>query len=133
MKSIKPGRGPSMMNGIGSLAVAAFGVIWIIAAVSMGAPIFIPLFGVIFVIIAIANAVYSMHNATAKNRMSVADITEDGEEPDLLNVKFGEETEKEKETEAAENAEGNAFCPFCGAAVREEYEFCRKCGKQLPD
>lgn len=30
MKSIKPGRGPSMMGGISALFAALFGVFWII-------------------------------------------------------------------------------------------------------
>ena len=50
MKSIKRGRGPSMMNGLGSLFVSVFGVIWTIAAASMGAPWFFPLFGICFVV-----------------------------------------------------------------------------------
>ena len=37
MKSIKPGRGPSMMGGLGSIFAGVFGVIWTMAAVQMGA------------------------------------------------------------------------------------------------
>ena len=37
MKSIKPGRGPSMMGGVGSVIAAIFGVFWTIGAVQMGA------------------------------------------------------------------------------------------------
>ena len=35
MKSIKPGRGPSMMGGVMGIVVAVFGVIWTAAAISM--------------------------------------------------------------------------------------------------
>ena len=49
MKHIKRGRGPSAMGAMGSLFAAVFGVIWTIAAVSMGAPWFFALFGVLFV------------------------------------------------------------------------------------
>ena len=24
------------------------------------------------------------------------------------------------------------FCPYCGAKVREDYEFCNVCGEKLP-
>ena len=48
MKSIKPGRGPSMMGGLGSIFAGVFGVIWTMAAVQMGAGIF-ALFGVVFI------------------------------------------------------------------------------------
>ena len=36
MKSIKRGRGPSMMEGIGSVFMAIFGVLWMITAASIG-------------------------------------------------------------------------------------------------
>ena len=49
MKSIKPGRGPSMMNAVGSLIGIVFGIIWTCAAASMGAPGFFPLFGLVFI------------------------------------------------------------------------------------
>ena len=78
MKSIKPGRGPSMMGGLGSVFAGVFGVIWTIAAVQMGAGIF-ALFGVVFILFAVLQAVYQFKNATGENRYSVFDITEEGE------------------------------------------------------
>ena len=83
MKSIKPGRGPSMMGGLGSIFAGVFGVIWTMAAVQMGAGIF-ALFGVVFIVFAVLQAVYQFKNATGENRYSEFDITEDGEEPDPL-------------------------------------------------
>ena len=44
MKSIKPGRGPSMMNAAGAVFAAIFGVLWIIMTVKMGAPLVYRLF-----------------------------------------------------------------------------------------
>ena len=38
MKSIKPGRGPSMMGAVGAAFAVVFGIIWTMAAASMGAP-----------------------------------------------------------------------------------------------
>ena len=26
----------------------------------------------------------------------------------------------------------NLYCPYCGRAVEDEYEFCNTCGKKLP-
>lgn len=40
MKSIKPGRGPSMMGGISALFAALFGVFWIIVVLQSGGRIF---------------------------------------------------------------------------------------------
>ena len=124
MKSIKPGRGPSAMGGFAAIAAAAFGIIWIIAGVSLGAPGFMSLFGVILVVLAIVSALYEFHNATAQNRMSVLDITDDTEEPDPLNLKYG--------GEAAPKAEKSLYCPYCGNPIREDYEYCSKCGKKMP-
>ena len=49
MKSVKPGRGPSMMGGVASVFAVVFGIIWMCGAASMGAPGFFLLFGVAFI------------------------------------------------------------------------------------
>ena len=89
MRSIKPGRGPSGMGALGSIIAVIFGIFWTIMAVSMGAPVFFPIFGILFVILGIVQAVYHFKNATGKNRYSAFDITEEGEEPDPLEERFG--------------------------------------------
>jgi len=74
--SIKPGRGPSSFNAVGSVFAAIFGVLWTLGAIAMAssAPfpfgIVFPLFGVVFVALAIAGAVYHAHNASQPNRFS---------------------------------------------------------------
>ena len=75
MKSIKPGRGKSMINGAGSVIVALVGVAWTIGAVSMGAG-YMAFFGVAFIVIALINAGEGFYNATADKRMSVADVVD---------------------------------------------------------
>lgn len=126
MKSIKPGRGPSMMESAGAIAAAVFGVIWTVAAASMGAPWFMSAFGVIFIILAVVSALYNAHNATGKNRFSILDITDENEEPDPL------ERISRTEEKTGTGRSGSRFCPFCGTAVRDDFEFCDQCGKKLP-
>ncbi len=116
MKSIKPGRGPSAMNGFAAVGAAAFGVFWIIMAVSIGASFMAP-FGVIFVVLAIVMAVYSFRNATAKNRFSVVDIVEGDEDPDPLNQRVS----------------GQRFCAHCGKRLPENANFCPGCGEKIAD
>ena len=127
MKSVKPGRGPSGMNAIGAVISVIFGIFWTITAISMGAPGIFPLFGVLFIIMGIVNAVYHYKNATGENRYSAFDITEEGEEPDPLNVRFGEQQQTYYSGTAAR------FCPYCGRNANSDYEFCPGCGKRLPD
>ncbi len=128
MKSIKPGRGPSFLSGVMGIAVGIFGVIWTIAAASMGGGIF-ALFGVVFVAVAIVMAVYNFKNATGKNRYSVVDITEHGEEVDPLEEKYGKSAQERAQEKAIVESK---FCPYCGTPVEEEFEFCNHCGKKLP-
>lgn len=89
MKSIKPGRGPSMMGGFGALASVAFGVIWTLAAINMGAPVFFPLFGLVFIALGVGQAIYNFRNAKGENRYSAFDIVDSDEEDDPLNRRYG--------------------------------------------
>lgn len=128
MKSIKPGRGPSMMGGISSIFVALFGVVWTLLAVSGGAG-FMGIFGIIFIAMAVVSAVYNFKNATGKNRYSSFDITEEGEEPDPWNERFGE---KRDYTQPSSNSGESRFCPYCGARAEGDFAYCNKCGRKLP-
>ena len=130
MKSVKPGRGPSMMGGVASVFAVVFGIIWMCGAASMGAPGFFLLFGVAFIGIGVVNAVYSFKNAAGENRYSAYDIVDSGEEPDPLNERFGRQAE---EPAPDVPSDGFAYCPYCGAKLGEGFSFCGKCGKALPE
>ena len=120
-----------MMGGIGSVAAVICGIIWILAAASAGAPFFFPLFGLVFIGVGIANAVYSFKNASGDNRYSAFDIVDSDEEPDPLNARFGSRSGPEPETQTGETGKF-AYCPYCGARLGEGFAFCGKCGKALP-
>lgn len=132
MRSIKPGRGPSAMGAVGSVVAIIFGIFWTMLASSMGGPALFPIFGVMFIGIGVVQLMYHLKNATGKNRMSIIDITEDGEEKDPLEQYFVKEryekTEKEKRVESNEKF---AFCPYCGEKLDNSYRFCPSCGKVL--
>lgn len=128
MKSIKPGRGPSMMNGIAGIGAAIFGVVWTMIAFSVGAG-FMAIFGFVFIGMAIANVIYNFKNATSENRYSMFDITYDNEEPDPLNQKYRRQNNHSYQPS---NSSKGEFCPYCGNGVKKEFEFCNKCGKKLP-
>ncbi len=135
MKSIKPGRGPSMMGGISCIFVALFGFIWTILAASIGGGIF-ALFGLVFIGFAIVQAIYNFKNATSKNRYSSFDITEGNEEPDPLNEYFGNnsyhDSSASSNTTSTQSDADSKFCPYCGTKVEGDYLYCNQCGKKLP-
>ena len=125
MKSIKPGRGPSGMGVIMGIAAAAFGVFWLIIAVSIGAYMMIP-FGLIFIVIAVSNTVYNYKNATGKNRYSSFDIVDSDEEPDPLDEKYGN-----AKNGSSSDGGNKKFCPYCGEKVDGNHKFCGNCGSKL--
>ena len=128
MKSIKPGRGPSMMNAAGAVFAVIFGIIWTIAAAGMGAPFFFPLFGLLFIGMGVMSAVYNFKNATGEERYSTFDIVDSDEEPDPLNARFGKERDDD---DAAPASNEFAFCPYCGMELQEDFAFCPRCGREL--
>lgn len=157
MKSFKPGRGPSMIGAIVAIAMAVFGILWVVAAsdITSSFPVYssfggefvlesgdivggysspfdsfgsiFPLFGVIFIVIAIVMAVYHFKNATGKNRYSSFDIVDGEEEPDPLNVRYGNDSQEK----ADEKADTPAFCPYCGNDLKEDHIYCDRCGKKV--
>lgn len=131
MKSIKQGRGPSFMNGIGSFIAALVGIAWTVGATQMGAPVFFSFFGVAFTLLAIGQGVYQMINATGKKRFSLMDITTGDEEPDPLNEYFGQKG-KEAEEEEKTSLVKSKYCPECGGKIKSDYEFCPECGTKQP-
>ncbi|MGN1443108.1 MAG: zinc-ribbon domain-containing protein [Acutalibacteraceae bacterium] len=130
MKSVKPGRGPSMIGGIIGIAVALFGVFWTILAIRIGGGFILVPFGIIFVVIAVVIAVYNFKNATGKNRYSEYDITDNNEEPDPWNERFGKKNNP-PEVKPNDGSKAN-FCPYCGEKADKDFEFCKNCGRKLP-
>jgi len=111
------------MGGVMGIAAAVFGVIWTLLAARTGGGLF-ALFGLVFIAVAVINAVYNFKNASSKNRYSAFDITDHSEEPDPLNERFGAPTTGRSDGETN-------FCPYCGTAVESDHEYCRKCGKRI--
>lgn len=133
MKSIKPGRGPSLQGGLANVFAGIFGVIWTIGAAAMGAPAFFVLFGVLFVVFAVVRAGFSFYNAIAQNRHSIMDIVDEYEEIDPLNAYFGKGGEGHAPEESREDAAAKkGFCPYCGDRVQGDFVFCPRCGRELP-
>ncbi len=127
MRSIKRGRGPSFMGGVVSVFVAIFGLVWMGAALSIGAPFPFACAGLVFCGIALADAVYNFKNATSKQRYSEYDIVDSSEESDPLNERFGQAAEQPVSVSRGEFA----FCPYCGTKREKDHVYCGKCGKRI--
>jgi hypothetical protein len=112
------------MGGMMSAVVAILGIAWTIGAASMGAPPFFALFGVVFIVVAVVQALYHWKNATSGNRFSSYDITDEGEEPDPLQSRF-------QIPPPSSNPSPAQFCPYCGKPVNRDHVYCRNCGKTL--
>ena len=119
------------MGGIMSICMGLFGVLWTGVVAGSGVGIF-ALFGVIFIIIAVVQAIYNFTNAASENRFSEYDITDHGEEIDPLNEKFGNVSNTTGTQNSPASAEGSRFCPYCVAKAESGYAYCNKCGKKLP-
>ena len=126
MRSIKPGRGPSMMGGVVGIFMIGFGILWtVLAAQASG---LFALFGILWTGVAVVSTVYNFKNATGKNRYSDYDITDAEEEPDPLNRRFGS-----PEADARPDAAGAPrYCPYCGSPVAGDFRYCSACGRELP-
>ena len=132
----KPGRGPSIMGVLGSVIAVIIGIAWTGSAISIGAP---PVFGlliILFVVAAIVGGIYNFINATSRDRMSIMDITTDKEEGDPVEHALG--FDRRGEISGSRDGCSNQprkfegeFCPFCGARVRDDFDYCPKCGKDI--
>ena len=139
--SVKPGRATAAQGVIGGVFGMIFGVIWTVAAVSMGAPWFFGLFGIFFVVMIGVSTFVNYKNVTGDNRFSEYDIVDINDEPDPWDKKFrgGEEEYRLREDcghvhMTGADCEGKTrFCPYCGTAAKQDFEFCKNCGKKLPD
>ena len=159
MKSIKPGRGPSGMSFVGSIVAIIFGILWTVLASSItnsgrdsfnslggfdmpGAmfntsgptDIFetiFPLFGVLFVIVGIANAVYHYKNARGRDRFSIIDIVDKSEEGDQADAWIKQVPGQDTESREAPPHPAGKFCTSCGQRLEGNFSFCPGCGKDL--
>lgn len=105
--SVVPGRAQSAMGGFGAVVVGVIGVVWTIAAASMGAPWFFVAFGVVFVLCAIVGCVFHFYNAGAGDRVPFVEI----------------------ESEELGRAGDATYCTSCGTRIEASHRFCGGCGR----
>ena len=89
MYQLKEGRAPAFMGGVGGLVAVGFAVLWTGLCISLDAPIFFTLFGVLFGALGLILAIYSFWYATTRDRPDLYDLTTNKEEPDPFNRRYG--------------------------------------------
>lgn len=93
-----------------SVVALIFGIFWCLAALAMGAG-FMLIFGIPFV----GLLAYRL----------------------VMVIKFGDRKPNQPPRQEMDPWEqrvkpvGNGFCPYCGSAVDESFEYCPKCGRKL--
>ena len=136
MKSMKGGRGPSIIRAVALFGIA---VLAMVALGQSGTPGSVAYAGVkyertslllvIFILMAVCGGIWFLYRAFAQNRPSETDAAGGDEEPDPLNEYPQGKDDAESTEEAA--AAGSRYCPNCGRAVQEDANFCSHCGKEL--
>lgn len=119
MRSIRPGRGPSKIGFAGSIFGIVFGIFWTILAFGMTRNagligVIFPLFGVLFVGMGIAQAVYHYKNASGKGS-SLFDIVDEPDAP---------------HSEAEDEQMDVRYCGYCGQRLQGDMLYCTKCGRK---
>ena len=139
--SVKQGRARSAQSVAGGIFTMVFGTIWTIGAASIGAPWFFCLFGVCFIAIAGFNTYIAYKNTTGDSRFSEYDVVDINSEPDPWDEKFRQDDSGYILNENCGHFENTQdghrcairFCPYCGTEAESDFEFCKSCGKKLPD
>ena len=91
-----------------------------------------PMFGIIFVIVGIATAVYNFKNAKDKDRFSLLDIVDKSEEGDPSDRWINNEMVSGDIVDSDNMDSGQFnFCPYCGEKLDTAYMYCPKCGKSV--
>lgn len=121
MRNNRPDKGPLFVQMLISIFVLVFAVFWTTLAAS-GAG-FMAIFGVFFIVIAVARMVMLWRHAMGKDRKDFS--ASHGEEQF---DRFDRGTDSQEEPRSTTSS---AYCPYCGAKVGADFTFCGECGRKL--
>ena len=133
MYSVKPGRGPSLMGGIGALIGIVFVFGWIALAQVINAPPLFTAFGFLMLVLLICQAIYQFYNATQRHRLSSLDVVQDQEEFDPIARAMGydQKSSQNPPPPPASSPDAAKYCPYCGSPLQADFEYCPQCGKDI--
>ena len=136
MKSMKGGRGPSIIRAVALFGIAVLAMVALGQSKTPGSVAYAgvkyertSLLLVIFILMAVCGGIWFLYHAFVQNRPSETDAAGGDEEPDPLNEYFHGKYEVESTESSA--AKGSMYCPYCGKPIQADFAFCSHCGKEL--
>ena len=121
-KERKAGRAIGIGNTVFGLV---FSIFWCIAAASMGAW-FMLIFGIPFVGMMIYRLVLCLQYTKEDKKK-----TQEPWERPATGWTTYQQNEPRWESSDTRQSRGNGYCPYCGAAVESDFEYCPKCGRKM--
>lgn len=118
MGSARPAGGSSLIGILTCAMVILFGLFWTSQAIRFSP--FMGMFGLLFVAIGVVIMIRSLKSAFGGNRVQPYEVHR---EPDPFDRPVFTGDGRSEDTQ---------FCPFCGTLVEREFEYCRRCGRNLP-
>lgn len=125
---IKPGRGKSFFTGVQTAGSVLFGIGWLYFANSIDAPLIFLLLGVIVILYGLFETWFHFHNAFSRNRFDVLQLRKSGEEPDPFSNRIMQGSNSGSYTK---RKYPGSHCPFCGVEVKNDFDYCPGCGKDI--
>ena len=109
---------------VGMVMAIGFIIFWIGSATMIGAPFIFPLFGIGMLVMVVLRFIGGMKAYKAQEERRNKSEEKRYEE-DLLR-----EVQREYST-YTETKDKQGFCPFCGAKVERNFNYCPKCGNHI--
>jgi len=103
--SFEPNRNSSAPGVVVGIGVVLFGLFWIGMAARMGAPVFMLLFGVVFVVVALSKVVFAGRKMNSSTPLSELDMKTPHDSLGPLDETYGEGSGEYRITTAPESVE----------------------------
>lgn len=120
-----------------SIFTVLFMLYWTASAIKSGAPIIFWAFGLLGLYTTVRGAINQYRKLkNSKNYSQYGQYTNtDSMEPWDKNFRLDAQHDADAYITESYSVPGTSanFCPYCGQQVNPDHDFCKNCGRQLPD